>query len=221
MSNILFVLYHDFSANSAVHVHNLANQLAALGHSTAVAIPEDMDRGAALGEQSYSIQRFDQVEGEWSRVFPNGRPPDVVHAWTPRENVRLFCEKLAGLCDFSLFVHLEDNEELILEVNLGTSFEKLARSSSAEIPGNGIVADPGFSVVVPGSGVIMMAPVSVCHQVSTTGQRSPPMTWWYQIQASGLMGSPTEPRRRRDVRSWRAGHSVPQRMKARMAVGAV
>ena len=28
----------------------------------------------------------------------------------------------------------------------------------------------------PGSGLIMMAPVSVCHHVSTTGQRSPPMT---------------------------------------------
>ena len=136
MSNILFALYHDFSANSAVHVHNFANQLAALGHSTAVAIPEGMDRGATLGEQNYSVQRFDQVDGEWSRVFPNGRQPDVVHAWTPRENVRLFCEKLAGLCDFALFVHLEDNEELILEVNLGMSFEKLARSSSAVIPEN-------------------------------------------------------------------------------------
>jgi glycosyltransferase involved in cell wall biosynthesis len=136
VSNILFALYHDFSANSAVHVHNFANQLAALGHSTAVAIPEDNDRGAGLGEQDYSVQRFDEVVGDWSRLFANGRPPDLVHAWTPRENVRLFCEKLAGICDFSLFVHLEDNEELILEVNLGLPFEKLARSHSTEIPSN-------------------------------------------------------------------------------------
>jgi glycosyltransferase involved in cell wall biosynthesis len=136
VSNILFVLYHDFSANSAVHVHNFANQLADLGHCTAVAIPEATDRGAGLGEQRYLIQRFDEVDGEWSRLFPNGRPPDVVHAWTPRDNVRLFCEKIAGFCDFTLFVHLEDNEEVILEVNLGTSFEKLAASPSAEIPPN-------------------------------------------------------------------------------------
>lgn len=134
MSNILFVLYHDFSANSAVHVHNFANQLAALGHSTAVAIPEDSDRGAGLGEQNYYVQRFDQVDGDWTRVFPDGRPPTLVHAWTPRENVRLFCEKLAGFCAFSLFVHLEDNEELILEVNLGSSFERLASSGTAEFP---------------------------------------------------------------------------------------
>jgi glycosyltransferase involved in cell wall biosynthesis len=136
VSNILFVLYHDFSANSAVHVHNFANQFAALGHSTAVAIPQDSDRGSSLGEQNYSIQRFDQIDGEWSRVFPNGMGPDVVHGWTPRENVRLFCEKLASFRSFSLFVHLEDNEELILEVNLATPFEQLARSPFAEIPGN-------------------------------------------------------------------------------------
>ena len=134
--NILFVLYHDFSANSAVHVHNFANQLAAHSHSTAVAIPHGADRGAGLGEQNYSVQLFDEVDGDWPRVFPDGRAPDIVHAWTPRENVRLFCEKLAGFCSFHLFIHLEDNEELILEVNLGSSFEKLARSHFLDVPIN-------------------------------------------------------------------------------------
>jgi len=73
VSNVLFVLYHDFGANSAVHVHNFANQLADLGHSTAVAIPEDTDRGSSLGDQRYLIQQFDQVDGNWSRLFPDGR----------------------------------------------------------------------------------------------------------------------------------------------------
>ena len=136
MSNILFVLYHDFSANSGVHVHNFANQLSALGHSTAVAIPQDEDRGAALGEQNYSVHRFDRIDGNWAPVFANERGPDIVHAWTPRENVRLFCEKLAGFCAFSLLVHLEYNEEKILEVNLGSSFNKLARTRSADLPIN-------------------------------------------------------------------------------------
>ena len=92
---------------------------------------------------------------------------------------------------------------------------------SAEIPGNGLVADPGFNVVTPGSGVIMIMPVSVCHHVSTTGQRLPPMKRKYQTQASGLIGSPTEPSNRSDDRSCFSGQAVPQRMKARMAVGAV
>jgi hypothetical protein len=38
------------------------------------------------------------------------------------------------------------------------------------------VAEPGLVAVRPGKAEIMMAPVSVCHQVSTIGQRSPPMT---------------------------------------------
>ena len=67
----------------------------------------------------------------------------------------------------------------------------------------------------------MIAPVSVCHHVSTIGQRSPPMCSWYHIHASGLIGSPTEPSSRSDDRSCFAGHSVPHVMNARIAVGAV
>ena len=66
-----------------------------------------------------------------------------------------------------------------------------------------------------------MAPVSVCHHVSTIGQRSPPMWVRYQIHASGLIGSPTEPSSCSDDRSWAAGRSVPHFMNVRMAVGAV
>src|ERR671921_860397 len=62
----------------------------------------------------------------------------------------------------------------------------------AEMPGNGVCAEPGLRFVTPGSGLIMCAPVSVCHQVSTIGQRPPPMFLWYQSQASGLIGSPTD-----------------------------
>jgi glycosyltransferase involved in cell wall biosynthesis len=136
VSNILFALYHDFGSNSAVHVHNFANQLAASGHSVAVAIPGGDDTGLALGEQHYSVLTYQEVDGDWTRLFSNGRPPDVLHAWTPRENVRLFCEKIRSLCSPLLFIHLEDNEELILEVNLGKPFEELARSRNVKLPGN-------------------------------------------------------------------------------------
>ena len=74
-------------------------------------------------------------------------------------------------------------------------FDLACRASSrisASMPGNGSVAEPGFVGTMPGSGVIMIAPVSVCHQVSTIGQRSPPMFLWYHIHASGLIGSPTD-----------------------------
>lgn len=67
----------------------------------------------------------------------------------------------------------------------------------------------------------MMAPVSVCHHVSTIGALPPPMCSRYQRQASGLIGSPTDPRTRIDDRSYLAGMSAPHFMKVRIAVGAV
>src|SRR5258708_6304384 len=94
-------------------------------------------------------------------------------------------------------------------------------TTSAATPGSGLVAEPGLVGVAPGSGEIMIAPVSVCHHVSTIGQRSPPITLRYHIHASGLIGSPTEPSKRSDDRSCLAGHASPQRMNARIAVGAV
>ena len=95
-------------------------------------------------------------------------------------------------------------------------------STSANTPGNGCVAEPGFVAVMPGSGVIMIAPVSVCHHVSTIGQRSPPITLWYQSQAFGLIGSPTEPSRRSEERSCFFGHSrAPLDARADRGRGAV
>ncbi len=42
-------------------------------------------------------------------------------------------------------------------------------------PGSGFVQLPGLVAMAPGNGLIMIPPVSVCHQVSTIGQRSPPI----------------------------------------------
>src|SRR5262245_11672548 len=92
---------------------------------------------------------------------------------------------------------------------------------SGTIPGKGSVADPGLVGMAPGTGVTIIAPVSVCHHVSTIGQRSLPMTLWYHIQASGLIGSPTLPKSLRLDMSYLSGHCSPHLMKVRIAVGAV
>ena len=94
-------------------------------------------------------------------------------------------------------------------------------TTSIEMPGIGTWALPGFVVVMPGSGLTMIAPVSVCHQVSTIGAEPPPMTSRYQIHASGLIGSPTLPSTRMLDRSNPSGTCRPTFMNDRMAVGAV
>jgi hypothetical protein len=92
---------------------------------------------------------------------------------------------------------------------------------SANTPGRGCVQEPGLVAVTAGTGEIMIIPVSVCHQVSTIGQRPPPMTSWYHIHASGLIGSPTLPSSRSDERSYERGIASPSFISARSAVGAV
>ena len=94
-------------------------------------------------------------------------------------------------------------------------------TTCASIPGSGLPAEPGLVSWMPGSVVIMIWPVSVCHQVSTTGQFSPPITFQYQIQAFGLIGSPTVPSSLSFDRSCLFGCSTPHFMHARIAVGAV
>ncbi len=108
---------------------------------------------------------------------------------------------------------------------LGTE-SPFSSTTSTAMPGSGTWAEPGLVAVTPGSGAIIWAPVSVCHQVSTIGAGlclAPllPMTSRYHIQASGLMGSPTEPRTRMEDRSYLSGMSRPHFMKVRIAVGAV
>src|SRR5262249_16992190 len=92
---------------------------------------------------------------------------------------------------------------------------------SVTTPGKGRVAEPGLVGMAAGKGVSMMCPVSVCHQVSTMGHRLPPMVSRYHIHASGLIGSPTVPRRRRLLMSCLFGQVSPHLMKVRIAVGAV
>src|SRR5271155_5299940 len=94
-------------------------------------------------------------------------------------------------------------------------------TTSGTIPGKGRVAEPGFVGTAPGRGVSMIAPVSVCHHVSTIGQRPLPITSRYHIHASGLIGSPTVPSRRRLASLCFLGHCSPHLTNVRMAVGAV
>src|SRR4051794_41879603 len=75
---------------------------------------------------------------------------------------------------------------------LGTGLPSLS-TTSAPMPGSGRVAEPGLVEVTPGSGLIMIAPVSVCHQVSTTGVRSPPMLRRDHNPPPGLIGLPPAP----------------------------
>jgi glycosyltransferase involved in cell wall biosynthesis len=130
MQNILFVLYHDFNANSAVHVHHFAKALVAQGLDCVVAVPQNKESVPVLGEPpTYRITEFAELN-QVHTLFANGQSPDIVHAWTPREVVRICCEQLSERYLFKLIIHLEDNEECLLEKFTQKSYATLCKEYS-------------------------------------------------------------------------------------------
>lgn len=130
--NILFVLYHDFTANSAGHVRSLANELVKLGHDCSVAVPNNKGSVSSLGEVLFHpLEYADAFEAGFG--FSNEGGPDVIHAWTPREGVRKYCQRILKTSKSRLFIHMEDNEWHLLTCCLGQSLEALMRLESEEL----------------------------------------------------------------------------------------
>ena len=129
---ILFALYGDFTANSALHVANLANRLAALGHECVVAVPHHVETARYHADHHFRAVLFTDCLRN-PNVFSDGRPADIIHAWTTRENVREFCEAYRAKTPARLAVHLEDHESRILEASLGKSATELQALPPAEL----------------------------------------------------------------------------------------
>lgn len=129
--NILFILPGSFASNSALHVAALANELAATGHACVVAVSHDVETLAHHRQPLFrgvSYQSAQQPD-----LFPNGLGPDIIHAWTTRENVRQLATTLRGRHASRLLVHLEDNESHLLANTLGRDAKELAALPEAEL----------------------------------------------------------------------------------------
>lgn len=153
---ILFVLYGDMTANSALHVAALANELAQAGHECVVAVPL-----AAESIRFHPGARFRCVDfaacGERAELFTGHTPPDIIHAWTPREGVRRLCQRLCASGGPRLVVHLEDHELHILETTLGRPLAELAALPPAEL--DALVGD---AFTHPQHGAEFLAGASAC-----------------------------------------------------------
>lgn len=114
MKNILMVSHSDFPMNSAIHVHHFANELIKLGLDCVVAVPWDKKSVASIEGNLYKVTSYQDIANICS-YFTNHQPPDIVHCWTPREHVRIYCYHLASLYNFKLIIHWEDSEECIIE----------------------------------------------------------------------------------------------------------
>jgi glycosyltransferase involved in cell wall biosynthesis len=131
--NVLFISHCDSDGNSALHVYSVANALTDLGMQSMVCVP-DQDASAIYADRSPRFGFTSYKEAHKTGViFPDGKGPDLIHAWTPRERVRTLTERLVGSYGCRYVVHLEDNEEVILEHELGLTYDELYRLPSRRI----------------------------------------------------------------------------------------
>lgn len=129
------VSHADFPTNSAIHVHHFANELIKQGFDCIVAVPHNKDAIAAVNDNLYKVTQYGEID-EIEKLFKNRLPPDLVHAWTPREHVRIYCNALSAKYQFKLIVHLEDNEECIIQRYLNLPLEDIVCKNEHLIPYN-------------------------------------------------------------------------------------
>ena len=122
--NILFISHCDFQGNSAMHIFSIANALTDLGVQCMICVPDNAASIDSHGSPKFIVASY-QAAYESGVVFPDGKGPDLIHAWTPRELVRKLTERLVRSYRCRYLVHLEDNEEVILENELGLTYDEL------------------------------------------------------------------------------------------------
>lgn len=128
---ILFLLYGNFTSNSALQVCAQANALAAAGHTCTVAVPDDLD--TIRHQDTPRFRAVTHADAIATGGFADGRGPDIIHAWTTREHVRTTALAIQRRHGGRLVIQLEDNEHEILAQTLGRPYAELAALSEAEL----------------------------------------------------------------------------------------
>lgn len=121
---ILYVLPVTFDCNSGYHVQRIIDHLKPHGVEAVVAIPGAEETLSSKHSDQYTVRTFKDILRK-GLAFSDGQGPDLIHAWTPREVVRKFVKALGEKCPCPVIVHLEDNEEYLLEASLGRPYAEL------------------------------------------------------------------------------------------------
>jgi glycosyltransferase involved in cell wall biosynthesis len=132
--NLLFVNYGDFTTNSLNHIAGFSRALTARGHACAVAVPRGKDTLRVISDPQFHAVTYEEALADPTVLFPDRRPADLLHAWTPREAVRKFVIAYQRHSPARLLVHLEDNEEFLIESYLGRSMTELRQMLDEELP---------------------------------------------------------------------------------------
>ncbi|MET0305084.1 MAG: glycosyltransferase [Solirubrobacterales bacterium] len=123
---VLFVYFGPFDVNSGIQAYHFGNELTDLGWEVTVAGRGDPARAKAVGEPRFECISHEQVEGKL-RQMRQSPAETIVVGWTPRERVRLMTMDAVRQLGVPYVIHLEDNEELLIESATGRSLTELQR----------------------------------------------------------------------------------------------
>jgi hypothetical protein len=108
--HVAFINYGDFQGPCGVHVFHLANALADKNIKTSVIVPHQQTSVRIFGEPKFDTYSFIEAK----RITRKKFFPDIIHAWTPRETTRKMTLFLSKCLKIPYIVHMEDNEEAII-----------------------------------------------------------------------------------------------------------
>jgi len=143
--NILFVHHGAITANSMNHIGPFADELDKQGHQTIVAVPELDPTLKFFPYPRIKLLPFSELLENPNRF--DGSPPDIVHAWTPREIVRQFCEQLWQRIESRWVIHLEDDESAVRDATEMSREDLLHRTDPLHGPWFMELAD-GYTLIL-------------------------------------------------------------------------
>ncbi len=123
---VLFVYFGPFDVNSGIQAYHFGNELTDLGWEVTVAGRGDPERAKVVGEPRFECISHEQVEGKL-RQMRQSPAETIIVGWTPRERVRLMTMDAVRQLGVPYVIHLEDNEELLIESATGRSLHELQR----------------------------------------------------------------------------------------------
>lgn len=126
--HVVFVNYRPFEDSSGIHIFFLANELQRLGIRCTVCVPWKTSSVTSFGKPLFKTINYPAAFlATCLRILKKDNEQVIVHAWTPRENVRRLTLFLAKQLSVPYLVHLEDNEEDIIASHFQMPYQDVAR----------------------------------------------------------------------------------------------
>jgi len=128
---VVFVYFGPFDVNSAIQAFHFGNELTELGWNVTLAGQDDPSRVEAIGEPRFECIGHGELD---AKLDACRREPEetIVCGWTPRERVRQLTVPFAARLGAPYVIHLEDNEEYLVEEATGHSLAELGRLPTRE-----------------------------------------------------------------------------------------